>query len=427
MIKKYINGIDKGKWNLCLTYSMILLAFLPELAKVATPLGNLNGIRIILPMMFISCTLNFIKKFEHIKQQSFWWIWFLIGSISIFFALNIKTWIVEYILFSCGIFSVLLIIQNIDTVDKLKTCYQIISFAILIHLSLSVFEVVFKNYIFISDTFNKYVYTNMHAPISMLGNTNDLATALGFGFFVFLILFFLDDKKKKYLVLAILDLVLVFFCSSRANEIGLILGIAVIFFYFFLTLNKRKKIIMLCFVVISSALFLLLFREKILYYFNAYFVYIAKAFSEKELIAKNSINARINLIKNGIEYVRQSWGLGIGMGNIGQFFEKIGPNNTYGILSMHNWWLELIVVFGLPISTIYILKYISIMRENHRIFIESNKHNIKGIAGIVIGMLSFFILGGISSSSNMPNTWSWVMIGISLKTAQIIKEDFFYE
>ena len=123
---------------------------------------------------------------------------------------------------------------------------------------------------------------------------------------------------------------------------------------------------------------------------------------------------RINLIKNGLFFLISTFGLGVGAGNIEQWMIGKAIYNTNGIINMHNWWLEIIVGYGLLIFIMYLVFYIKLFKSVYRIFKYSrNEIDISISLGIMCFMVGY-VIGSVSSSSNVNSEWLWVFWGIAV-------------
>lgn len=66
-----------------------------------------------------------------------------------------------------------------------------------------------------------------------------------------------------------------------------------------------------------------------------------------------SFGVRWALVQDGVQAVRETHGLGIGVGGVEWWIEHRAAHLTQGILSPHNWWLELIMTYGVLIAILF--------------------------------------------------------------------------
>ncbi len=64
----------------------------------------------------------------------------------------------------------------------------------------------------------------------------------------------------------------------------------------------------------------------------------------------------------------KTFGFGVGIGNVEYWMENFRVYETFGILNVHNWWVEILVNFGIFIFVRYVLFYSSLVRSIYRIY-----------------------------------------------------------
>ena len=113
----------------------------------------------------------------------------------------------------------------------------------------------------------------------------------------------------------------------------------------------------------------------------------------------NSISIRWNLVRNGVVFVGETYGLGVGAGNAEWWMEHRTHFDTSEIYSLHNWWLELLVSYGILITTGFALFYIGIFRGVWQAW--RTVHTPEGRAlygGLVVSMIGS-VLASLGPSS----------------------------
>ena len=98
----------------------------------------------------------------------------------------------------------------------------------------------------------------------------------------------------------------------------------------------------------------------------------------------------------------------MGAGNA-QFWlanESIVPNSN--ILYLHNWFLEILVEYGLIIFILYIIFYYKVFKTSLVIFKKSkNSFDINFSLSVMVFMIGFIIVS-FSSHSLVYNEWFWI-------------------
>lgn len=131
--------------------------------------------------------------------------------------------------------------------------------------------------------------------------------------------------------------------------------------------------------------------------------------------------ARINLLRNTFYYLLDSYGFGIGAGNIPYYLEHKSYFPTGNVYQVHNWFAEIAGNFGLVILLGYLLVLIYAFIGFYRIYQTNNSSTDKMLLeACMIGMVSFLI-SSISPSSVMNLYFHWVFLGFILSTLSVYK------
>ena len=132
---------------------------------------------------------------------------------------------------------------------------------------------------------------------------------------------------------------------------------------------------------------------------------------------------RINLIRNGFEFLITTFGFGTGAGNVEYWMENYAVHNVSSVYNIHNWWMEVLVGCGLIIFVGCVIFYVKFMRSMWMRFRKSrNRTDIVLSAGILSIMVAY-IVGGVGSSSNMNTEWLWVFWAIVIAYQGMSEDD----
>jgi len=74
----------------------------------------------------------------------------------------------------------------------------------------------------------------------------------------------------------------------------------------------------------------------------------------------------MNLIRNGLVFLSSTFGFGVGAGNIEYWMEHNPVYNTSSITNMHNWWIEILVAYGVIIFILYIVFFAKLFMNFYR-------------------------------------------------------------
>jgi glycosyltransferase involved in cell wall biosynthesis len=132
-----------------------------------------------------------------------------------------------------------------------------------------------------------------------------------------------------------------------------------------------------------------------------------------------SIGERINLVRNGLHFVRLSHGLGFGPGSFEYLMSHgFGIYPTGGIINPHNFWIEVLVEYGVIVflGLVFCLTAVALAAFRHlRHQLASTSNTQTASAAVVVG-LSGYLFAAVEHSSyiNQPVNWVFLasMVGI---------------
>lgn len=128
------------------------------------------------------------------------------------------------------------------------------------------------------------------------------------------------------------------------------------------------------------------------------------------LVRKGSLYYRLTIYVDGTKAFLRSRGLGLGPGGFQHYF-TVNPSAS-GLVNPHNWWLEVLAQFGLPVFAAYAALYIAVFVKT---LILYRKTRFRGFA-CVLAMLVVFAIGCIAPSSliRVPYKWLPLALGVSM-------------
>ena len=127
--------------------------------------------------------------------------------------------------------------------------------------------------------------------------------------------------------------------------------------------------------------------------------------------AKRSNDIRINLIYSGIHFLGEKANIitGIGAGNSTYYLKENNIYYTHRMYSFHNFWLEILVEFGIIIFMFYVVVYFSTMKK----LLLSAYGKMKHYNYLLFYFWLAFVIAGISSSSMLTREWLLFMYAFS--------------
>lgn len=377
--------------------------------------ANLSIFRILIIILAIALTITSFKSDRDViilnnnKNRlsiEIMIIWLGYALLTIFWVKDYSIWFKEVYFLGIGIICIIIFCNVFKNSDDILICFRIIAIMIIIHNIIGWSEVITGNYLFLNS--NLIYYAKVKYPVSMFGNTNDFATFLMMSVF-FLYICIMNSKylvfKSICAVTLLSSVALLIFTNSRANWVGLILG----FTAFAILMMKNKKMRLLAFLIALVICMVIIFNIDLLSN------YINLAIKKTDLnTSNNSVLIRINLLKNGAAFLTKTYWLGTGAGNSVYWMEHYSIYNTLGIASMHNWWMEILTNYGIFIFLLYIIFYFNLIKTFYKRYLASNNKIDRTLSLGIICCLIGYLLGGISSSSNIDTEWLWVFWAIAI-------------
>ena len=416
--------LNKLNVELKIFYLMIFLSFLGSSISFVNIAGiSLIPYRILLILLivfFIYERYFSLSIYLKVKEYFLFFIIWIVYSL-LFLNLSIdQVNGIRYISYLFIYFLLLICFVNyIKNIQQIKTVFNIWILFLVITIVVAIWEINTGQHLSVSR-YNKSPELIDNIPTTFYTNPNDYATFLSISF-PFL-LFFIGYSKKIYLKLFFLLIsfiiaFLILFTGSRAN----IISISIAFILYFILSNRKfriKTFIVLAFIMLISAIY---FQD----IFNNMYVMLntnlVSLFNPAERSADGSNIIRMNLIYNSIDFLSQTYGFGVGAGNAEAWMGKYAIYDTRGITNPHNWWIEILVDYGLLIFVFYIIIYMRLVYQLFVVFLRSKDANQKEIAKVLLVSLLTFVFACISSSSVMAFMPQWILLIMSISFINITK------
>lgn len=402
-----------------------------SLFAISLPIGQMSIYRIfslmVLPIIIFTM-VNRPKSFK-INMNStatlmvgvyvFWWIW---AFVSVLWSISIGAWLQTMVLMTIGVSSVVGIFLWTRDYLQWRTLIKAV-WVMLTFLSLwGLFEVLTGTY-FLADvgkldkysTFATQPWTRM--PITFFANQNDYATMLLAALPVNLILMNTTKhnlKKLLTLVCMILATLLIYQSGSRMS-----LLMAFAFFIIYPALKIRwdinrhwvqKGVIITLSVMVLAMVLLPSVRDT----FMDYIYILPRPYLSGD-------TARVNMWRNGLTYFGRTLGLGVGAGNIEVWMETFGTLPTRSVFNIHNWWLEILVGYGVFVFAAYVLGYALMVYRLFDLRRFASKAQ-RQVMNAIITFLIIFIGASITSANNMLIEWHWVFFGLMIAYIGIMEK-----
>ncbi|MDE6439936.1 MAG: O-antigen ligase family protein [Bacteroidales bacterium] len=331
-------------------------------------------------------------------------LWLVYSVLSLLWVKDYHTWLRAFFFLACGTFGTSVIALSFKARQDFIVAFKVVEMMLVMHAVLALYNIFTGDYSWSPEDYSDSNQVNglgLYYPSGLLGNLNTVCFYMFWGFLNSLLL--LREKQSKagkavsLLAMCVFGFVLIV-GESRGALAGLAVGLMVVCYCALCKTRPLRPVwkrnIKLC--LIAGLLVGLWFMlEKILHLF---------------LTGSDGDTARIALIKNGVYFLKQSWGGGVGLGNI-EYYMANGnpPYHTYGIVNIHNWWMEILVSSGIGIFLLYVWVYLWSLWLTYR-HIHSQRHFAQVC---VLGSMCGFIIASFSGSSMMGMEGVWLIMGLA--------------
>jgi len=345
-----------------------------------------------------------------IKSYSvqFMMIWLFYAVCSVLWVKDDMSWLTAVFFIATGVICVVLFSSVFRSLKDFKPVILVFAFMLVFHVLVAIFEQITGIYPLTSDQNNKFIRLGL--PLTTFRNTNDFATFITLVVFILYTAVAISGKKiVKVLgsLVALCCVWLVLVTDSRANIIGLILGTSFLLFTS-IPNNKAKKYVIS---VLSFLWVIIIFSTDVIEKISIIVISIVKfEFSS----GSSSDSIRINLLKNGLEFMIKTWGLGTGAGNVEYWVANEAIYDTGSIMNMHNWWMEIFTGFGILIFVLYLLFFMKMFADFYLVQRDSKRSDERIIARGFLCFMAAFIISSISSSTLINVEWLWVFWAVAI-------------
>lgn len=338
-------------------------------------------------------------------------IWFIYALISFFWIRSIPDWQLAISFFVIGIFCTIAFSLFLGTRKDVQQAFQILGIVAIIHNIIGWYEIKTQNHL-LADS---YLWGSH--PVSFFHNTNNFAVFL---FFAVFILYALGESSKNtylsnfYKIASLSSIILIYFTESRGVLLGLAIGLTI--FTALSSIDKFKNPVKNN--LIQPAILMILLAIVIIAFSDV----LANFFTTGLDVADAD---RTTLIKNGLAFFRESNGFGVGAGNIeywmGEYQQFIVIQDLQNV---HNWWVEILVAYGLVIFLLYMKFYYKLLKNNLYKFVKS-KNLIDGS----FSKAMVCIMGGFPIVAAVPSTlifhnfhWVFWAVAIAFQGVPLVAE-----
>jgi teichuronic acid biosynthesis protein TuaE len=408
----------ENKWWENTFYLFIISAFFgPAILSYSIGPFSLFPFRILFPIMAL------VFLYLYFKDSVFTWnrihtkkvlmlllFWIVYAFLSLLWVKSISQGIMDLIFLSMGIGIIFFIVFLSTRKKHFQYLYIIWISSFVVILGIGIINHVLKIHLPISRIYSANpIYS--YIPTSVFVNENDFASFISLSVFFILsgILYFKNILFRTVGILLILvSMYMLEVTSSRANILAVFIGLG--FWFLFLT-ETKLKIKLLFWSTLGAGVVAVLFFDKVESLFNAVFQLVSSLIVTSGS-DETSTDIRINLLKNSMIFLQNTFGFGVGTGNSDFYMKNFAEYSTGNIVNVHNWWIEILVNYGVVIFTLYCLFYFYLLKELYvinRNIPEQSHLKLFSIA-LLLAMV-VFPLSSVSPSSQIALNYFWVLYG----------------
>ncbi|MCO7174938.1 O-antigen ligase family protein [Sporolactobacillus kofuensis] len=362
---------------------------------------------------------GFSKEWQRMPIKGsiyFLMIWLAYGAVSLIWSWSVVEGLNYWFLFGIGILFLLMAVFTFTQVDHLLMVHKIWLLMSTLLLLLGLINHFGQIQLPTSTLYGGPTYKQAY-PTAVFTNQNDFATLLAISCFFYLAACRYAKKRWQYamhLALAGCSVWLIYLTESRASLLGIAAGIV---FYFFLLLPKVYKKGALIGGACIGACGLLFLSAKLLAKLQGLFPG-KMVYSVNDTPSSNAV--RVHLLQSGWQYLTDSFGVGVGAGNLPVYLKYRPLLNTNHIFEIHNWLAEITGNFGLLFGAGYLAMYcalfISLYKSYGRALDEKTKLLLETCMTAQIALL----VSSISPSSVSNLYFHWVFLGFVLCTVSVL-------
>ena len=369
---------------------------------------------------------DFQLNLKHIrvkKYLKFFAFWVGYAFFSLIWAPDTTEAIRNIIFLVSGVSVIFFLVYYIRDIKGLKIVFWMWLLIFITLIPVGLWEITTGNHLHVS----KYsdIPWKIYTPTTVFYNTNDFATYISLT--LPLVFVWIRYSRTSYnrvfgIFILFLGLLLLVYTNSRQNYVAFLLGIG-FWFLFLVKLQSKMKIFIIS--LIGGLLILFSMPDEIVIIDIKEIVSIIdrniSTLTGKGLQEDQSFGVRKNLIKNALYFTAKTIGFGVGAGNIEYYMANHSVYQVYGLTNAHNWWMEILVNYGILIFVGYLILYISLLLKLYRVYNKLSDFTERMICeALLVGWIGFFVGSG-GPSSIMAFSPQWLFLGFILSFLNYIR------
>lgn len=257
-------------------------------------------------------------------------------------------------------------------------------------------------------------------PRGFFKNPNDLATYLVLYLPILYVLGRYCSRKLStftffpvLLLAAGTGIYLILQTGSRANMVALV-PMAVVAVVLYLIQSKGKSFwnITLLSIITVMAYFMLTTSTPEFVKWSSKQYRLATHHLSTLKYAGGQESARVVLFRNSVTELKAHSFMGVGAGNAEEHMKKY-RTDSFILLALHNWWLEILVNYGIFVFVLYLTFYLKLLYELFVVAVRAGPGLLRVLGESSLLALVGFPIAAVSSSSLIYSRFMWILFGVA--------------
>jgi teichuronic acid biosynthesis protein TuaE len=375
------------------------------------------GYRILAILMAAIAVLVFSRHYCRLSPaptKSFFWtayIWFSVAALGLLWAPSREDAMREVLDLTLGLVVVLAMAQfGADLPERMRCLLVGWALAFGLTAIVAVWEVSTGGRLPAIDGQGSRLLMPMGSPFATFNNPNDYAAflSLAFPFLGFALITGKSPWVRSLMLVALISIpCLLMLTGARLVLIGF--AVQLLVFAAFRVRTMRDFLLFVTVTAVSGSVgYFVVFQILSL---NQQLVIVTGSTGVEDA----SLLMRWNMIRNGLEFLWHSYGIGVGPGGYENYIEAgRGPYPTGIAVNPHNLWIEIASQYGVVVIVLFVLWLFSLSRLAYRskeIFHRrSDRIGVSLCETVLLALIGYFF-AAISSSSYAIQAMNWAFIG----------------
>lgn len=351
---------------------------------------------------------------SHIRVKPyllFIFLWAVYSLLSIIWAADQIAAIKYNYVILHGFLFLFFIVYYMSDLGSLKRIYWLLLIIYIALLLVAYWEITTGEHLFLSHYHSKFTQWKIPIPTTVFYNENDYATFLSLTLPMVVVGiryasgFFIRFLGSLVLIAGIIVLITT---ASRACYVAFALSMA--FWNVFLIKHNKKTIAFTLLILLVAGYIL---SGPLIENFLKQIMSLAALVSRKTQDI-GGLHIRLNLYLNALYISGLSFPLGVGAGNAEYYIYNYKIYPVFSLINLHNWWLEILVNYGIPVFTGYVFLYFNVIYNLWAIHKRLRERYEKMICeSLLMGWVGFS-MASITSSSLAGFAPQWLYLGFIL-------------